>query len=823
MPCIKIARVVVRAATYAIDKPYDYAIGQELEGKVVPGVRVRVSFGRGSRRTEGLVLDVREAEESSLALKEISSVIDDEPIADEKMIKLALWMREQYFCTFFDALKTILPSGVWYKYEGAYAPAPGFSEEEAAALLCEIENGADIARMLFGPAAPCKKQDLLSVFGEKAAERALEILIRQNAVEAADFAVKNISDKTERLVRLGVSWEEVLSYISRKKPREAVKVALEFLKEAGAVSVKELCYFTGASAAQITTLNKNGIVEFDRVEVYRRPKLSGVRKKSEIELNDEQTTALSEIKERLSEAPACALIRGVTGSGKTAVYFKLIEHVISQGKKAILLVPEISLTPQLLELVYSYFGERTAILHSALSTGERYDEWKRIRNGEVDIVVGTRSAIFAPLSDIGVIILDEEQEATYKSSSNPHYHARDIAKFRCVAEKALLLLGSATPSVESMYYAKSGKYSLHELESRYNEKPLPKVIISDMRKTVAAGRDSAIGEELYAELSKNIKNGEQSILFINRRGASKYALCNDCGEIPTCENCSVPLVYHSANKRLMCHHCGYSVSANESCSACGGRVRFVGFGTQRIEEELSELFPGVGVIRMDTDTTSAKASHEKLLSKFKSENIPILLGTQMITKGLDFENVTLVGVVAADQAMFSENFKASENAFSLITQVVGRSGRGEKEGRAVIQTFRPGNPLIQAAARQDYEGFYEKEIEFRKSRSLPPFCDIISLLVLGENETAVLNSCMKLCEKIKFALGGEYSDIKARVLGPTPAEILKIGGKFRYKISISAVNNKRIRELVSRLLRDFVKEKENKLLGIIPDINTTDF
>ncbi|MBR3848199.1 MAG: primosomal protein N', partial [Oscillospiraceae bacterium] len=622
---------------------------------------------------------------------------------------------------------------------------------------------------------------------------------------------------------IDVSKEEISEYIKRKKPKPSAVEALNLLSDLGAVTSHELCYFTGISPSQLNTLKKNGIVHFEDIEVYRRPKPSELSVKQEVTLNDEQNKVFSEISAKLGKGPACALLYGVTGSGKTLVYFKLIEEVIAKGKKAILLVPEIALTPQLLSRVYAYFGNRTAIMHSALSVGERYDEWKRIKNGEVDVVVGTRSAIFSPLSDIGIIILDEEQEDTYKSSTNPRYHARDAAKFRCVSESALLVLGSATPSVESMYHAKVGKYSLHTLANRFNEKPLPRVIVSDLRKSLRAGSDSAIGKELYAELAKNIESGEQSILFLNRRGASKYMVCDECCEVPGCPNCSVPLVYHSKNMRLMCHHCGYSERAENECSVCGGKMRAVGFGTQRIEEELLRLFPGVGIVRMDTDTTSGKASHEKLLNKFRDEKIPILLGTQMITKGLDFENVTLVGVISADQAIFNESYRASENAFSLITQVVGRAGRGEKEGRAVIQTYSPKNFIIQTASSQNYDEFFSNELCLREIRDLPPFSDIFSLTFISESENKAFASCSKICRKLASALSGEYGDVTAKVLGPTPLGVVKVGGKFRYKLLVCAENNKRSRDLISRVMRDFLKDKENKEISIIPDINSTDF
>ena len=818
------AHIAVEAATYSIDKPYDYLIPEELRAKVMPGVRVRVGFGKGNRRTEGIVLDIHSDEDDGkVKLKPVLDVLDDVPVLSENLIKLALWMRENYFCTLFDVLKVMLPSGVWHKAELAYALTDRLLFDTAKERAASVTCGEEIVKSIFASDSPCKNNELVEVFGEENVRKTVKCLIDENLLSVTEYVRTKVSDKTEKLVRLDVTEQILEEYIQRKKPRPAVCEALDMLRTLEVVSTRELCYFTGVSSSQLKTLQKNGIVSFENVGVYRRPRPTAFLSRKEISLNEKQSDVFNSLVGEFESAPKCSLLYGVTGSGKTLVYFKLIETVIKQGKTAILLVPEISLTPQLLEQVYSYFGERTAVMHSALSVGERYDEWKRIKNGEVDVVVGTRSAIFSPLSNLGVIILDEEQEETYKSSSNPRYHAREVAKYRCVTESALLLLGSATPSVESMHYAREGKYKLHTINERFNERPLPQVIISDMRKAISSGNDRVIGNELCSEIEKNLQNGEQTILFLNRRGSSKYIVCDECGEIPGCPNCSVPLVFHSKNTRIMCHHCGYSEKVSDKCPECGGKIKFVGFGTQRVENELRELFPGVGIIRMDMDTTSGKSSHETLLGKFRDEKIPILLGTQMITKGLDFENVTLVGVLAADQAIFNENFKAAENAFSLITQVVGRAGRGSKSGRAVIQTYSPKNALICAAAEQNYDAFFGNELCLRRQRQLPPFSDLISLTVVAETEYGALSAASRLREKIAVALDSEYSNIEARVLGPTPAAIVKVNNKYRYKLVVCTKNNKYVRDLISRLVRDFMQDKSNKNMSIIPDINSIDF
>ena len=818
------AHVAVRAATYAIDKPYEYVIPQELLGDILPGMRVRVQFGQGNRRTDGIILDIHPLlRQKNIRYKPIIEVIDSLPVLSENLIKLALWLREQCFCTFFDIAKAMLPIGVWHTFDTSYFPKNREMYEQAKMRVADLKCGADIVDCIFNAADAFKNSDLNELFGENNVKKAIKALLDAELVAVSEHMSQRISDKTEKLVRLDVSEVEINAYIQKKKPRPCVVEVLKLLLNLQAATAKELCYFTGVTVAQLNTLKRNGIVSYERAEVYRRPKPEIISPKTEINLNDKQQEIYQQISADIGKNASCALLHGVTGSGKTLIYFKLIEKVISIGKTAILLVPEIALTPQLLEKVYSYFGDRTAIMHSALSEGERYDEWKRIKNGEVDVIVGTRSAVFAPISNIGIIILDEEHEDTYKSSSNPRYHARDAAKFRCVSESALLLLGSATPSVESMYYAKTGKYKLYELQERFNERPLPRVIISDLKKSISVGNGSAIGRELREELAQNIERGEQAILFLNRRGASKYVICDSCDEVPGCPNCSVPLVYHSKNSRLMCHHCGYSEPFVAKCPECGGRLKLVGFGTQKVEEELAELFPGIKTIRMDMDTTSGKASHEQLLNKFRDENIPVLIGTQMITKGLDFENVTLVGVLSADQAVFSESYKANENAFSLITQVVGRAGRGEKEGRAVIQTYLPNNSLIQAASEQDYYRFFNEELILREARGLPPFSNMFSIVVLADNELGAMNACLSIRTKMENALKSEYSELSARILGPTPAVIVKVSNKYRYKLIVSVINNKQSRDLISRVLRDFVNDKSNKNLSIVLDVNSIDF
>ena len=510
----------------------------------------------------------------------------------------------------------------------------------------------------------------------------------------------------------------------------------------------------------------------------------------------------------------------MTGSGKTQVYIKLIRQVLDRGRAAMVLVPEIALTPQLLRVFTSHFGEQIAVLHSSLRAGERYDEWKRVRSGQARVVIGTRSAVFAPLKDIGVIILDEEQESSYKSENSPRYHARDIAKYRCAQENALLVLGSATPSVETMYHARTGQYRLLQLNERYNRRALPQVLVADMKQELREGNGSAISSLLRQELQENLERGEQSILFLNRRGASRMVSCGECGHAPECPRCSTHLTYHSANGRLMCHYCGHSQRLSESCPECGGILNFIGIGTQRVQEDLEALFPGVDILRMDTDTVSAAHPHEYYLERFRKEKCPILLGTQMVAKGLDFENVTLVGVLCADQALYVEDFRAAERTFSLLTQVVGRAGRGEKSGRAVIQTYTPGHEVITFAAQQDYDRFYEQEIALRKLRGHPPFLDVTVLTVSGLNEAEVLRTCTKLRGGLELGLRGQPDPVE--ILGPAPAVITKVNNRYRYHLTLVGKSTPPLRHLVSHMLVAVHQDKQCKGISVYADTNPLD-
>jgi primosomal protein N' (replication factor Y) len=625
-----------------------------------------------------------------------------------------------------------------------------------------------------------------------------------------------LRDKTVKTALLAIPSEEVrllAEQLRLKSPQQAA--VLELLCRTGEMPVKELQYYTGASAGVIKALERRGAVTAEAREVFRRPAVRQLEKPGPLVLSGEQETVFFRLRDILSKGEAsAALLCGVTGSGKTPVYIKLIEETLARGKSAIVLVPEIALTPQLMSIFASYFGDNVAVLHSALSAGERYDEWKRIRTGLVRVAVGTRSAVFAPVRDLGLVILDEEQEHTYKSENSPRYHARDVAKYRCARAGAMLLLGSATPSVESMYLARAGKYTLLRLENRYNEQPLPRVVLADMKEELKNGNGGNLGAVLERELRENLARGEQSILFINRRGANTLIACGSCGYTYSCPRCSVSMTYHSVSARLLCHYCGYSQPRPEECPECGGKLKYVGAGTQKLEAELKELLPEAGVVRMDADTVSFSGSHEKLLSEFREKRVPILLGTQMVTKGLDFENVTLVGVISADLSLYVNDYRAHERTFSLITQVIGRSGRGAKEGRAVIQTLTPENEVITLASRQDYDSFYEREIAFRALGGVPPVRDLLTVTASGLDEAAVLAGCVRLRNTLEGYLR-DLPDVK--ILGPAPAAVSKINNRYRYRISLLCENSRRVRETIAHSAREFARDGKNRGVSVYAD------
>ena len=749
MPDVTIAKIAVSGIPFRLDRPFDYAIPMDMKEKVQPGVRVEVPFTRANRRTEGIVLALAPIGAYE-KLKPISEVLDETPILTQAQIKLALWMHERFFCTVYEAVKAMLPAGLWFK------------------------NGK-----------------------------------------------RRVSDKYVTMAALAVPAEEAAEAAEQKRRRAPQQSELlRTLCAIGRAALPDLREFTGASLQSVRALRDAGLISLEDVPVYRRPEAPAGERQPLPKLNSEQTKAFKGILKLAGGKKASgALLFGVTGSGKTTIYIRLIAEMRRRGKTAILLVPEIALTPQMLRTFSSHFGDDIAVLHSSLSAGERLDEWRRIKNGEAGVVIGTRSAIFAPAEDLGIIIIDEEQEDSYKSENAPRYHARDVAKFRCAQDNALLLLGSATPDVESRWRAEQGSYAYFTLSRRFNEQSMPSVEIVDMKRELRRGNGSSISERLRSEISENLERGEQSILFLNRRGANKLITCVDCGFTYSCPNCSVSLTYHSFSRRLMCHHCGYTQRLDEHCPECGGTLKYVGTGTQKLEEELHELFPDTPVLRMDTDTVAPAGGHDVLLERFQTERIPIMVGTQMVTKGLNFENVTLVGVISADQSLYAGDYRATERTFSLITQVVGRSGRFEKPGRAVIQTFTPENETIRQAARQDYESFYRAEIKLRRLQALPPFTELLCITMSGREESLVLGCAAKARDEL---LDATRSENGVRVLGPAPLSVLRVNNNYRYRVTLCAPPGRGLRRFVADIVARYSSDKQFRGVSVYADTNPSD-
>ncbi|MDR0936476.1 MAG: primosomal protein N' [Oscillospiraceae bacterium] len=737
------ARVAVDV-TYALDLVYEYAVPEASLATALPGSRVAVPFGRGNTLKEGVILALTDAPDYQNP-KALQSVLDPAPLISSEQLALAKFMKARFFCSLYDALRAIIPVGLWYKID------PGGRHTE-------------------------------NVRG-KTAEFAL---LTATAERAAEYAARTKS----------VPQSEILRYLLRDSY----------------APLEDIYYYTGAKRPSLKSLEAKGYITIEKREAFRKPQVSELIAAEAIsELTDEQTAAYRRFLPLVNSGkPECGLLYGVTGSGKTSVYIRLIEKAASAGRGAIFLVPEISLTPQLTALFIRHFGEAIAVLHSSLTAGQRADEWKRVNNGSASVVIGTRSAVFAPVKNLGLIIIDEEQEGSYISDSSPRYNAVAVAKYRAAKSDAFLLLGSATPSVEAYHAAQSGRYAYAELLERYNRMKLPEVIIADTRDDLNAGRGGAIGSILQAELAQRLEKGEQSILFINRRGANTVVSCPACGYVFNCPNCSMRLTYHKVNGRLMCHLCGHSVPLPYNCPDCHGALKFSGVGTQQVVTEVEALFPGVPLLRMDADALSAGNSHSDILGKFETEKIPILIGTQMVTKGLNFPNVTLVGVINADNSLYASDYRAFERTFALITQVIGRAGRADKPGRAVIQTFSPLHELIQAAAAQDYKAFYALEIETRKLSGAPPFCSLYTLNVSGEERVPT-----ETCAAELRAVCEQLLPQGSLVLGPAPAQVIRVNKRYRYIVTAVTRNDNAIfRAAIADITKRFILDKRFRQLAI---------
>ena len=747
----KTVGVAVSNATFHFDKLYTYAVMPDQQDTVRLGSMVLVPFGRGSRARMGVVLAC-DAEPESAKLKFLFDVAPASACLTPELLRLVHFLKERTFCTYYEAVKAVIPYGAQYK--------PTVAEDGVTPVLQkQLVRHTENAYKLVGTLPP--------------------------------------------------------------KPRPTAKQLAAVALLAGGERTLSALEEKGISRAVLDNLCAKGVLECSKVNKSIDLYSSIPLKNEPILLTEEQQAAYDTLLPGLEDAaPHSALLYGVTGSGKTLVFLKLIEHCLQMGRRALVLVPEISLTPQMILRLKSQFGKRVAVQHSALNHTERLLQWQMIQDGGADIVVGTRSAIFSPLENIGLVIIDEEQEHTYRSESAPRYSAHEVARQRAAENGALLLLASATPSTESYYAAQHGRTQLVRLTKRYGGNPLPKVQIVDMRAELASGNPREISLAMEDAIRHNLEAGKQTILLLNRRGYQTVAQCEDCREVLKCQKCSVPMVYHKSAHKLLCHYCGSQLDPPPArCPACGGKLQYRGFGTQKAEEELAKLFPEARILRMDQDTTAAKDAHEKLLAKFARHEYDIMVGTQMVAKGLDFEDVTLVGVLGIDSLLFAQGFRAYETVFSLVTQVVGRSGRAKDPGFAIIQTTDPDNPVLNLAAAQDYGAFFEQEIAYRKLGLYPPFCGLCVVGFAGPKEGEVARASARFAALLGRQ-AAKQPDLPLRVLGPTPGSIEKINDSYRYKLTVKCRNDHRFRDLIRETLTLYEQEKLPGKATVVVDLHS---
>ena len=747
----KTVGVAVSNATFHFDKLYTYAVMPDQQDTVRLGSMVLVPFGRGSRARMGVVLAC-DAEPESAKLKFLFDVAPASACLTPELLRLVHFLKERTFCTYYEAVKAVIPYGAQYK--------PTVAEDGVTPVLQkQLVRHTENAYKLVGTLPP--------------------------------------------------------------KPRPTAKQLAAVALLAGGERTLSALEEKGISRAVLDNLCAKGVLECSKVNKSIDLYSSIPLKNEPILLTEEQQAAYNALLPGLEDAaPHSALLYGVTGSGKTLVFLKLIEHCLQMGRRALVLVPEISLTPQMILRLKSQFGKRVAVQHSALNHTERLLQWQMIQDGGADIVVGTRSAIFSPLENIGLVIIDEEQEHTYRSESAPRYSAHEVARQRAAENGALLLLASATPSTESYYAAQHGRTQLVCLTKRYGGNPLPKVQIVDMRAELASGNPREISLAMEDAIRHNLEAGKQTILLLNRRGYQTVAQCEDCREVLKCQKCSVPMVYHKSAHKLLCHYCGSQLDPPPArCPACGGKLQYRGFGTQKAEEELAKLFPEARILRMDQDTTAAKDAHEKLLAKFARHEYDIMVGTQMVAKGLDFEDVTLVGVLGIDSLLFAQGFRAYETVFSLVTQVVGRSGRAKDPGFAIIQTTDPDNPVLNLAAAQDYGAFFEQEIAYRKLGLYPPFCGLCVVGFAGPKESEVARASARFAALLGRQ-AAKQPDLPLRVLGPTPGSIEKINDSYRYKLTVKCRNDRRFRDLIRETLTLYEQEKLPGKATVVVDLHS---
>lgn len=810
-----VAVVAVDKCLYPFDKLYDYIVPNGFEGSVCVGQLVTVPFGKGNKKRVALVYGLERKLCDPAKLKPIADISQNGIALSDEQLGLSVWLKENTFCTYFDAVRTILPPGLNFSIRASYCINKENTDRSGLlpgelAVLRELEAVKSEKRL----------SQMIEEVGSPERSKAIEGLKAKGFIVTNEEMRRHIGDETEQMVRLAEDFEQN-DRAAKLTPKQ--KSVIDALAEYEAASVKELCYICGVTSVVIKNLVKYGLLEEYTYTVSRIDTSEGerIRNPEDILLSACQQEAYDRLEAMTDgEKPRCALLHGVTGSGKTSVFIKLINKTINSGRTALMLVPEISLTPQMVKNFRELFGNTVAIVHSSLSMGQRADEYKRIRDGGAKIVIGTRSAVFAPLDNIGIIVIDEEGEHTYKSDRSPRYHARNVAKQRCFRHNSLLLLASATPSPDSMYNASSGRYGLVTLKERYNRSALPEVYTVDMKAEYENGNRGNFSGALLHEIEVNLQKGEQTLLLLNRRGYHTHISCIKCGKVMECPNCGLPLTYHKANETMCCHYCGHTEKMPDSCPECKSKyITQSGTGTQRIEDEIGQYFPKARILRMDADTTMSKNAFTNRFEEFGRGEYDIMVGTQMIAKGLDFENVTLVGVLSIDKSLYAGDYLGYERTFSLITQVVGRSGRGSKTGRAYLQTFSPDHYVLRLAARQDYDEFYNQEIEVRKALLFPPFCDICLIGFSSLLEQPCIQAARRFLAIFKDRIGKEPKELPIRVLGPTKMGTGRLGGRFRNKLIIKCKFNRQFRTVLNDVLLEAYKDKAFLNVSFFVDIN----
>lgn len=798
--------VAVCAAAYSFDRMFSYVAMQEI----AVGCRVIVPFGKGNAKRVGIVLSCSKQEQTDLQLKSIVSVVDEHPILSGEMLDLVFWLKEMTFCTYYDAVRTILPAGMQVQLVETIM----LSETPSQVQLNEAEE-----HLLFFLRNAKTKREFRRILAnvDSHGKQVVEGLVEKGVLNRVETVKEKTRGQTGiRMLRMAVSPEEVPQIT--KTQQKLVKL----MQEVESVSEKEACYLSGVSTAVAKKLVQQGVLEAytakPPLHLYAEKEQS--QSPSDLILSKEQQNVYQQVVDALDGGMRCFLLHGVTGSGKTSVFIRLIDTVVRRGNQVILLVPEIALTPQIVGRFYSLFGEIVAVVHSELSLGQRSDTWRKIAAGEVKIIIGTRSAVFAPVQSLGLIVVDEEGERTYKSDSAPRYHAISVAKKRCQTHGCPLLLASATPSIESYYYANRGVYTLLEMHQRYNQTPLPKVEVVDMQEERIAGNDGMFSLTLAEALKENFAAGNQSLLLLNRRGYHTIISCASCNQPVYCPNCSIPMTYHKVNDSLMCHYCGHTQDLVQVCPSCGGHhLRKMGFGTQRLEEELQQIVPNARILRMDADTTMSRFAYEERFTEFREGKYDIMLGTQMIGKGLDFPRVTLVGVLSVDKALYAGDFRSYERTFSLVTQVVGRGGRGDVPGRAVLQTSMPDHYVLRLAAQQAYTKFYTQEIALRRQLIFPPICDICVIGFTGVREKDVQTAAKKTAQILKMQIQKSAFSYPIWVLEPVPCIYGRINGKYRYQLVIKCKNTKPYRSLIQAVLAEAGADRSCARVHLYADMN----